>query len=278
MSSIATVISTRLRSVVDATSRSPGRVSMPRTGLRQAVIPRGETRRSTPAGRTGWIRISVVTSGPRAAHWRSRPAHALEGWLRRSSPGSVSSKGSMRSRQGGDVDLHDGMGRARERRRPHGQGRGDPGGDDHAWRAGEEQPGADADRSCRQPAKSGIRQGLQRARRAICADPRCPDGPGQAIEECAGAGPGRRGSAGDMAPGARTSIRMRWDRCPGAIRAVTGPRLLHSTILARFWLIVASRSGRLAPEDAHGPEHDQLEDGPADERDDGRHVERRPTR
>jgi len=118
-------------------------------------------------------------SGHRAAHWRSRPAHALGGWLRRSSSGSLSAHGSMGTRQEGDVDLLDWMGRARERGRPHGQGRGDPGGDDHAWRAGEEQPGTDADRACRQPAKGGVRQGLQRVRRAVLRRPALP-GPSRA--------------------------------------------------------------------------------------------------
>src|SRR5450759_2556223 len=37
-------------------------------------------------------------------------------------------------------------------------------------------------------------------------------------------------------------------------------------------------SGRLAPEDPHGPDHDQLEERPADEREDGRDIEHRTTR
>src|SRR5450756_2864990 len=37
-------------------------------------------------------------------------------------------------------------------------------------------------------------------------------------------------------------------------------------------------SGRLAPEDPHGPDHDQLEKRPADEGEDGRDIEHRTTR
>src|SRR5664280_4726 len=55
-----------------------------------------------------------------------------------------------------------------------------------------------------------------------------------------------------------------------------GPARLGTAV--RSGCGVRGWSGRLAPEDAHGPEHDQLEDRPADEGDDGRDIERRSAR